>query len=56
LEFEKDARAKQQAVLDRWWQTKLDLESLDDGYDYSTGFREPRRRETCHKGKFDPDF
>jgi hypothetical protein len=56
LEFEKDARAKQQAVLDRWWQTKLDLESLDDGFDYSTGFREPRYRETLHRGKFDPDW
>jgi hypothetical protein len=55
-EFEKDARAKQQAVLDRWWETKLALESLDDGFDYSTGFRESRRRTTCHKGRGDPDY
>ena len=48
---------RQQKLLDHLWQAKLDAETpLDDGYDYSTGFREPRYRTSCHVGKHDPDF
>jgi hypothetical protein len=52
-----NARARYQAELDRWWQAKRDLEAaLDDGFDYSTGYREPRRKITCHRGPGDPDW
>jgi hypothetical protein len=44
LRQEDDARARYQREIDRAWQRKLDLEAeLNDGYDYSTGFRERRR-------------
>jgi hypothetical protein len=52
-----DPRARHQRELDRWWQSKLDAEAaLDDGYDYSTGFRERRYKTTCHRGPGDPDW
>jgi hypothetical protein len=51
-----DPRARYQRELDRWWQSKLDAEaSLDDGYDYSTGYKVRRRQATCHRGPGDPD-
>jgi hypothetical protein len=50
-------RIRYQRELDRWWQSKLDAEAaLDDGYDYSTGYRERRYRTTCHRGRGDPDY
>jgi hypothetical protein len=52
-----DPRVRYQRELDRWWQSKLDAEaSLDDGYDYSTGYKVRRYQTTCHKGKGDPDY
>ena len=52
-----DVRTRYQHELDRWWQSKLDAEaSLDDGFDYSTGFRERRYKTTCHRGPGDPDW
>jgi hypothetical protein len=52
-----DPRARHQRELDRWWQSKLDAEAaLDDGYDYSTGFKERKRKMTCHRGPGDPDW
>jgi hypothetical protein len=52
-----DPQAKSQAIVDRLWQAKLDADaSYDDGFDYSTGFREPRRRASFHKGRGDPDY
>jgi hypothetical protein len=57
VEFERDHIARAQAEIDFWWQTKIDLEGpLDDGYVEIAGFREPRRRTTCHKGRGDPDY
>jgi hypothetical protein len=47
---------RKQKLLDLWWQTKRDLEIEEDRWDYSTGYREPRHRVTCHRGKGDPDF
>ena len=50
-------RMRYQSELDRWWQSKLDAEAaLDDGYVEIGGFREPRYRTTCHRGKGDPDY
>jgi hypothetical protein len=52
-----DPRMRYQRELDRWWQSKLDAEAaLDDGYVEIGGFREPRYRTTCHRGKGDPDY
>jgi hypothetical protein len=52
-----DPRARYQRELDRWWQAKLDMEAaLDDGFDYSTGYKERRYKTTCHRGKGDPDY
>jgi hypothetical protein len=52
-----DPRIKYQRELDRWWQSKLDAEAaLDDGYDYSTGYKERRYKTTCHRGPGDPDY
>ena len=50
-------RMRYQSELDRWWQSKLDAEAaLDDGYDYSTGYKERRYKVTCHRGPGDPDW
>jgi hypothetical protein len=52
-----EVRARYQRELDRWWQSKLDAEAaLDDGYVNIGGFREPRYKTTCHKGRGDPDW
>jgi hypothetical protein len=52
-----DPRIKYQRELDRWWQSKLDAEAaLDDGYEYSTGYKERRYKTTCHRGPGDPDY
>ena len=52
-----DVRQRYQRELDRWWQSKLDAEaSLDDGYDYSTGYQERRYKSTCHRGPGDSDW
>jgi hypothetical protein len=52
-----DPRVRYQRELDRWWQSKLDAEAaLDDGFDYSTGYKERRYKTTCHRGKGDPDY
>jgi hypothetical protein len=57
VEFERDHIAQAQAQLDFWWQTKIDLEGpLDDGYVEIAGFRERRRRPSCHRGPGDPDY
>jgi hypothetical protein len=56
MKEEEDARARYQREIDRAWQSKLNLEAeLNDGYDYSVGFRE-RRRATCHRGPSDSDW
>ena len=48
---------RKQKLLDHLWQTKLDAEaSLDDDYDYSTGYAERRHKVTCHRGRWDSDF
>jgi hypothetical protein len=53
----RDPRVKYQHELDRWWQSKLDAEAaLEDDYVYVGGFREPRYKTTCHKGRGDPDY
>ena len=51
-------RQRYQRELDRWWQSKLDAEAAldDDGYDYSTGFKERRCKVTCHRGPGDSDW
>jgi hypothetical protein len=55
--LEKNPQVKGQAIIDRLWQLKLDAEaSFDDGFDYSTGFKEPRYRASCHRGRGDPDW
>ena len=52
-----NVRERYQRELDRWWQSKLDAEaSLDDGYDYSTGYKERRYKATCHRGPGDSDW
>ena len=52
-----DPRIRYQRELDRWWQSKLEAEAaLDDGFDYSTGYKERRYKVTCHRGPGDPDW
>jgi hypothetical protein len=52
-----DPRARYQRELNRFWEAKQMIEaSLDDGYVEIAGFREPRYRTTCHRGKGDPDY
>jgi hypothetical protein len=56
-EFEGNEIAKRQRELDRFWQTKRDAETdWDDDMVEIAGFRVPRYRTTCHKGRHDPDF
>jgi hypothetical protein len=45
-----------QRELDRCWQARLDFEADDDDWVMIGGFREPRYRTTCHRGKGDPDY
>jgi hypothetical protein len=48
---------RQQLILDRLWQAKLDAEApLDDGYITIGGFRERRTRYGFNKHWRDPDF
>jgi hypothetical protein len=54
-QFENDARARFQVVLDRWYEGMMADKAEEDAWDYSTGYRE-RRRPTCHRGKGDPDW
>jgi hypothetical protein len=42
--------------LNRQWQAKLDFEADDDEWVMIGGFREPRYRTTCHRGRGDPDY
>jgi hypothetical protein len=50
-------RQRAQAVLDHLVEQQRILnEPLDDGYVTIGGFREPRYRMTCHKGRGDPDW
>jgi hypothetical protein len=51
-----DPRARYQRELNRQWQARLDLEADDDEYVMIGGFREPRYRTTCHRGRGDPDY
>jgi hypothetical protein len=52
-----DPQVKQQLILDRLWQQKLDAEApLDDGYVDIGGFRERRTRYGFTKHWRDPDF
>jgi hypothetical protein len=52
-----DPRVRHQREIDRWWQSKLDAEAaLDDGYVEVCGYRERRRKMTCHRGPGDPDY
>jgi hypothetical protein len=56
-EFENDPIAKQQMILDRMWQDKLDAESdWDDGFIEVGGFRERRTKYGFTKHWRDPDF
>ena len=50
-------RVRRQKLLDYLWEQKLlSGAPFDDGYDYSTGFKEPKYRPSCHVGKHDSDF
>jgi hypothetical protein len=53
-----DARVRYQRQLDEWVQRQRDLDAEfdDDDYVMIGGFREPRYRTTCHRGRGDPDF
>ena len=52
-----DPRVRYQRELDRFTEASRAIEAaLDDGYVYVGGFREPRYKTTCHKGKGDPDW
>jgi len=52
-----DPRTRYQRELDRFWEAKRAIEvALEDDYDYSTGFKEPRFKTTCHRGSGDPDW
>jgi hypothetical protein len=53
--FDNDARARAQAVIDRWWEGMMAERDFDDGYEMIGGFRE-RRRPTCHRGVKDSDW
>ena len=47
--FQNDPQAHAQQQLDWAWEQKLIADApFDDGYDYSTGFKEPRFKMTCH--------
>ena len=51
-----DPRHAYQRQLDRFWQaTRVIGDALDD-YVEVCGFREPRYRTSCHKGRGDPDW
>jgi hypothetical protein len=50
-------QVRAQMMLDRMWQMQRDAEtSIDDEWDYSTGYAERRHKVTCHRGRWDPDF
>ena len=52
-----DPRHAYQRQLDRFWEaTRVIGDALDDGYVEIGGFREPRYKTTCHRGKGDPDY
>jgi hypothetical protein len=52
-----DPRTRYQRELDRFWQAKKDIEAaIEDDYVEIGGFREPRYKTTCHRGKGDPDY
>jgi hypothetical protein len=53
-----DPRVRYQREIDRWWQAKKDFEAalLENEYVMIGGFREPRYRTTCHRGRGDPDY
>jgi hypothetical protein len=52
-----DPRVRYQRELDKFTEASRAIEAaLDDGYVYVGGFREPRYKTTCHKGKGDPDW
>jgi hypothetical protein len=48
-----DPRARYQRELDRFMEASRVIE---DQYVMIGGFREPRYRTTCHKGRGDPDY
>jgi hypothetical protein len=48
-----DPRARYQRELDRFMESSRVIESE---YVMIGGFREPRYRTTCHKGRGDPDY
>jgi len=52
-----DPRTRYQRELDRFMEANRVIEaSLEDEYVYVGGFREPRYKTTCHRGKGDPDY
>jgi hypothetical protein len=52
-----DPRIAYQRELDRFMEANRAIEAaLDDEYVEIAGFREPRYRATCHRGKGDPDW
>jgi hypothetical protein len=53
-EFE-TPQAKYQAVIDQFWQAKLDA-AVEDDFRLVGGFMEPRHQTTCHKGRWDDDY
>ena len=52
-----DPRIAYQRELDRFMEAKRIIETAyEDEYVYVGGFREPRYKTTCHRGKGDPDY
>jgi hypothetical protein len=51
-----DPRHAYQRELDRFWTANRAIEASLDEYVEIAGFREPRYRTTCHRGKGDPDY
>jgi len=52
-----DPRHAYQRQLDRFWEANRVIEgALEDEYVMIGGFREPRYKTTCHRGKGDPDY
>jgi hypothetical protein len=48
-------RARQQRLIDYWWEQQKIINDVDDGYVMIGGFRE-LRRPSCHRGRHDSDW
>ena len=51
-----NAQGAYERELNRQWQARLDFEADDDEWVEIGGFREPRYRTSCHRGRGDPDY